>query len=130
MAYLVLIIFILNKWYVRYIPQNFCQKNSPNSFGTEALCLEWDLVRVRYAFLSVHCSLSVTCWERANLLILLCVIFYCVFIFFVLSCVVSWVMCGICLYRILIFAPLLTLSITKVIVSSKIYDKRDYFILK
>ena len=32
------------------------------------------------AFLSVHCSLVVTCWERANLLALLCVMFYCVFV--------------------------------------------------
>ena len=34
------------------------------------------------AFLSVHCSLVVTCWERANLLALLCVIFFCVFVTF------------------------------------------------
>ena len=29
-----------------------------------------------------HCSLVVTCWERANLLALLCVIFTCVFVTF------------------------------------------------
>ena len=33
-------------------------------------------------FLSVHCSLVVTCWERAGLLALLCVMFYCVFVTF------------------------------------------------
>ena len=30
----------------------------------------------------VHCSLVVTCWERANLLALLCVTFSCVFVIF------------------------------------------------
>ena len=35
-----------------------------------------------YAFLSVHCSLVVTCWERANLLALLYVMFSCVFVIF------------------------------------------------
>ena len=29
-------------------------------------------------FMSVHCSLVVTCWERAGLLALLYVMFYCV----------------------------------------------------
>ena len=42
-------------------------------------------------FLSVHCSLVVTCWERADLLALLYVMFYCVLS---LSHVVSWVRCG------------------------------------
>ena len=41
-----------------------------------------NLFRVCHAFLSVHCSLNVTCWERANLLALLCVMFYCVFVTF------------------------------------------------
>ena len=36
------------------------------------------------AFLSEDCSLVVTCWERANLLALLCVMFYCVMSF---SCI-------------------------------------------
>ena len=35
-----------------------------------------------HAFLSVHCSLVITCWERAYLLALLCVMFYCVFVTF------------------------------------------------
>ena len=34
---------------------------------------------VCHAFLSVHCSLVVTCWGRADLLALLFVMFYCVF---------------------------------------------------
>ena len=33
-------------------------------------------------FLSVRCSLVVTCWERADLLALLCVMFYCDFVTF------------------------------------------------
>ena len=32
-----------------------------------------------HVFLSVHCSLVVTCWERVKLLALLCVRFYCGF---------------------------------------------------
>ena len=32
--------------------------------------------------MSVHCSLLVTCWERANLLALLYVMFSCVFVTF------------------------------------------------
>ena len=35
-----------------------------------------------HAVLSVHCSLVVTCWERANLLALLCEVFSCVFVTF------------------------------------------------
>ena len=38
------------------------------------------LFRVCHAFLSVHCSLVVTCWERANLFTL---------VFVMLSCVLS-----------------------------------------
>ena len=34
------------------------------------------MFRVCHAFLSVHCSLVVTCWERADLLALLYVMFY------------------------------------------------------
>ena len=36
------------------------------------------MLRVCHAFLSVHCSLVVTCWERTGLLALLCVVFWCV----------------------------------------------------
>ena len=38
------------------------------------------MVRVCRAVLSVHCSLVVTCLDRANLLALLCVMFSCVFV--------------------------------------------------
>ena len=48
--------------------------------------------------------LLVTCWERADLLTLVCGV-CCEFVTFPL---VSWVSCGIWLYRFLIFAPLLT----------------------
>ena len=33
-----------------------------------------------YAVLSVPCSLVITCWERVDLLALLCVMFSCVFV--------------------------------------------------
>ena len=38
--------------------------------------------RVWRVFLSIHCSLVVTCWETADLLDLLCVMFYCVSVTF------------------------------------------------
>ena len=58
---------------------------------------------------SVYMCFVVTCWERADLLALVCDVF-CEFVTFPL---VSWVRCGTWLYRFLIFAPLLTfLSIT------------------
>ena len=37
---------------------------------------------VCHAFLTVHCSRVVTCWERDNLFAVLCVMFYCVFVTF------------------------------------------------
>ena len=43
------------------------------------------MFRVFHAFLSVNCSLVVICWERANLLALLCVMLYCVFVTFLCS---------------------------------------------
>ena len=46
---------------------------------------------VCHAFLSVHCSLVVTCWERADPLALLYEMFYCVLS---LSHVMSGVRCG------------------------------------
>ena len=53
---------------------------------------------------SVYMCFLVTCWERADLLALVCGVF-CEFVTFPL---VSWVRCGTWLYRFLIFAPLLT----------------------
>ena len=55
---------------------------------------------------SVYMCYVVTCWERADLLALVCGV-YCEFVTFPL---VSWVRCGTLLYRFLIFAPLLTSS--------------------
>ena len=40
------------------------------------------MFRVCHAFLSVHCILVVTCWERADLLALLDMMFSCVFVTF------------------------------------------------
>ena len=56
---------------------------------------------------SVYMCFLVTCWERADLLALVCGVF-CEFVTFPL---VSWVRCGTWLYRFLIFAPLLTFII-------------------
>ena len=56
---------------------------------------------------SVYMCFVVTCWERADLLALVCGVF-CEFVTFPL---VSWVRCGTWLYRFLIFAPLLTFDI-------------------
>ena len=56
---------------------------------------------------SVYMCFVVTCWERADLLALVCGV-YCEFVTFPL---VSWVRCGTWLYRFLIFEPLLTLFI-------------------
>ena len=53
---------------------------------------------------SVYMCFVVTCWERADLLALVCGV-YCEFVTFPL---VSWVRCGTWLYRFLIFAPLPT----------------------
>ena len=55
---------------------------------------------------SVYMCFVVTCWERADLLALVCGVF-CEFVTFPL---VSWVRCGTWLYRFLIFAPLLTFT--------------------
>ena len=59
------------------------------------------------AFASVHCCLVVTCWERSDLLALVCDVKLC---FMSLSHVVSWVRSGTWLCRFLIFATFLTLS--------------------
>ena len=63
--------------------------------------------RVCHAVLSVPCGLVVSCWERANLLALLCVMFSCV----LSLSLVSWVRCGICLYLFLIIAIFLNFRV-------------------
>ena len=60
---------------------------------------------VCHAFMSVHCYLVITCWERADLLALVCVVLLC---FCHFPHVVSCVRCGTCLYRFLIFATFFT----------------------
>ena len=49
------------------------------------------MLRVCHAFLSVHCSLVVTCWKRADLLALLCVMF----LLLLFSCVFVTFPCGV-----------------------------------
>ena len=62
----------------------------------------------------------VTCWERADLLALVCGV-CCEFVTFPL---VSWVRCGTWLYRFLIFAPLLTLIYQAPLAQSVDYRSR------
>ena len=69
--------------------------------------------RVCCVFLSVHCSLVVSCWEKTDLLARLCVMFYCAFVFSHVT-VVFWVSCGVWLYRFLIVAFFLLLFFYKV----------------
>ena len=59
------------------------------------------IFRVCRVVLSVHCCLAATCWERADLLGLVCDVLLC---FWPLSHVVSWVRCGTRLHRFLILA--------------------------
>ena len=72
--------------------------------------------------LSVYMCFVVTCWERADLLALVCGV-YSEFVTFPL---VSWVRCGTWLYRFLIFAPLLTLLPTALrsLVKKKLEDMK------
>ena len=65
-------------------------------------CSVWCLLCLCASF---YMCFVVSCWERADLLALVCGVF-CEFFTFPL---VSWVRCGTWLYRFLIFAPLLTL---------------------
>ena len=64
------------------------------------------MFRARHAFLSAHCSLVVTCWEKLATW-LSCIL--CLIVFVSLSHVMIWVRCATWLYRFLIFASLLTL---------------------
>ena len=72
---------------MRLVPLNMF-KPSSNYFTDrlKAVLLLWILfvicVSLSYTVLSVPCSLVITCWERADLLALLCVIFSCVFVTF------------------------------------------------
>ena len=70
---------------MRLVPLNMF-KPSSNYFTDrlKAVLLLWILfvicVSLSYTILSVTCSLVITCWERADLLALLCVMFSCVFV--------------------------------------------------
>ena len=92
------------KWLVRNV-----SVNSLN--GYEILVVfQWTgwFVMSCHTGLSVLCSFVVTCWERAYFVALLRVMdVFCVFLS--LSLMVSWVRCGICLYRFLMFAVFLIL---------------------
>ena len=61
-------------------PQNIVSVRSKSGHGFRRL----NVVQIRLRVLSVLCSLVVTCWERANLLALLYVMFYKVFVTFYL----------------------------------------------
>ena len=63
---------------------------------------------VCYDFASVHCCLVITCWVRADLLVLF---LWCFIVFSSLFHVVFWVRCGTWLYWFLIIAAFLTLNI-------------------
>ena len=60
------------------------------------------MFRVCHVFLSVRCSLVVTCWERTDLLALLCVMFYLRFVTFPCG-VLGRVWCLICQFPIFAF---------------------------
>ena len=76
------------------------------------------MFRVCHAFLSFHCSLVATCWERAGLLALLCVMFY-VFVTF---------MCGVLgevWYFIVLIFDLCLLTFIKACICSQYHEKCD-----
>ena len=73
--------------------------------------------------MSVYMCFVVTCWERADLLALVCGV-YCEFVTFPL---VSWVRCGTWLYRFLIFAPLLTFNKYWKTCWNRKFDKKKAF---
>ena len=75
---------------------------------------------------SVYMCFVVTCWERADLLALVCGVF-CEFVTFPL---VSWVRCGTWLYRFLIFAPLLTFNNRNLFLTAKLLKQGYIYIIK
>ena len=74
---------------MRLVPLNIF-KPSSNLFTdlSKVVLLLWILllfmnhVCLYYTVLSVPCNLVITCWKRADLLVLLCVMFSCVFVTF------------------------------------------------
>ena len=69
------------------------------------LCFFFCIVFAMSLCASGYMCFVVTCWERADLLALVCGVYFELVTF----PLVSWVRCGTWLYRFLIFAPLLTL---------------------
>ena len=82
------------------------------------LCVQ-RIAFLRTYWTRVYMCFVVTCWERADLLALVCGV-CCEFVTFPL---VSWVRCGTWLYPFLIFAPLLTLMEAFIY---KIWKRTDY----
>ena len=52
----------------------------------DLFCYLCSVLCVCNALMSVYCSLAVTCWERANLLAILYVMFTCFFVTFSMCC--------------------------------------------
>ena len=93
---------------VGFVPLNMLKHSSiffkqyqGNASIVEMFMLSMFHVCFCYATLSVPCSLAVTCCQKADLLALLCVVYYCVLL---LSHMVSQIRCGAYLYRLLIKA--------------------------
>ena len=72
-------------------PVNFLLTVTRRCFFCRSFLLFLFHIRLHYTVLSIHCSLVVTCWERADVLALLCVMF-CMFLS--PSHIISWVRCG------------------------------------
>ena len=97
---------VLFVWFDSLSPiNNLSVKQGRVFLGWTSTKLLFCLVFARSLCASVYMCFVVTCWERADLLAIVCGV-YCEFVTFPL---VSWVRCGTWLYRFLIFAPLLTL---------------------
>ena len=99
---------------VRLIPRNMFKPSSNYLLTVSIRCffcgsflIFMFYVCLYYAVLSVPCSFVITGWERADLVVLLCVMFSCVLPF---SHIVSRVRCGTQLYRFLIFAVYFTFT--------------------
>ena len=98
--------YCLASWGFRFKPSNkiFCWPFQGSTSFVDLLCVFFCLVFAMSLFASVYMCFVVTCWERADLLALVCDV-CCEFVTFPL---VSWVRCGTWLCRFLMFAPLLT----------------------
>ena len=82
---------------------------------------------VRLAILSVHCSLVITCWERPNLLALLCVVFL-VFCHFPMWCTGSGVYLIVSIPD-LCFVPYFQIYIFSILVSRRMGSKAEVLLV-